>query len=420
MQQIKSDYIFRFLLAFLFVVMLNCFIGCSSMEKRKYVVCGPVVGEKVDLFEDHWTDYGPFKPDDPKMKMRRGKAGVIRFFKKDNYTKSVRIDGSFIVYVFQGNEEGVELTHPEAKLILSPEQLEKQRKYDKKTGHSYHVWLDLGEVDLPEEDISLLSVFTDTKTSEQTSSTLIRTTIAGVTRSGLNEKPSAKSEAEILREELLRKFAEEEHQKQLIPAARTSEKRFDTEDSTNSRTVNTIDLPCAYSAPSSSSAITDDDHERRLAALTEARLRNRQAWETEEANRLVQQEKPRQRHYTLDEIRYAGGPTAQVALTPPATGTAGYSTNSIVPSNTPIASDTGAGAPIGQGLLAGYPIPSAIPGQQGGSPPVLLQVPSQGHSLGQLNDPLSEFVPEGQQNLPETRVLLAPAADRSRNGSAYF
>ncbi|MDD3586379.1 MAG: hypothetical protein PHQ75_04290, partial [Thermoguttaceae bacterium] len=191
------------------LLVLTC--SCHSLEKRKYGLVGPVVGEKVDTFEDYWTDCGPFKPNDPSKKMRRGKAGVIRFFKKGNYTDSVRVEGNFIVYVFHGAEDGIELTQPQAKLVLTAEQLEKQRRYDKKVGHSYHVWLDLGEVDQPEEEISLLSIFTDAKTGEQTSSKVVRTNVPGtpVAKAVHDENASP----EEIRRRLFKQFEEEQKQR---------------------------------------------------------------------------------------------------------------------------------------------------------------------------------------------------------------
>lgn len=153
--------------------------GCSSIEKHKYVFWGDIVGVKPDILQDHWSDYGPFLPNDSSKKMRRGKAGVLRFYREKEMTHSVPVDGSLIVYVYHGNDEGVELTAPMAKLVLEPEKLEKLRKFDKKTGYTYHVWLDLGEIDLPEENISILAVFTDAKTKEQVASGVTYTRIGG-------------------------------------------------------------------------------------------------------------------------------------------------------------------------------------------------------------------------------------------------
>jgi len=156
------------------------FTGCASTGMKKYLFFGPPVAEKVEIFEDYWVDTGPFKPDDPNLKLRRGKGGIIRFFKKGNYLRSIMVDGTLTVYVYDGTEDGVELTVPEARLVLDSEQLnKKQRKFDKENGYSYHVWLDLGEYDLPEKEITILSVFTDNKTGEKTASKLIRTSIGG-------------------------------------------------------------------------------------------------------------------------------------------------------------------------------------------------------------------------------------------------
>lgn len=153
--------------------------GCSGMERKKYLFWGDVVGVKPDTLLDHWEDYGTFLPNDPNLKKRRGKAGVLRFFLDRDMSHSIPVSGSLIVFVFRGDDEGVELTEPMAKLVLEPEQLDRQRKFDKKKGYNYHIWLDLGEIDLPEENISILCVFTDSKTKEQVASGITYTRITG-------------------------------------------------------------------------------------------------------------------------------------------------------------------------------------------------------------------------------------------------
>ena len=168
-------------------------MGCSSIEKKQYVFWGDVVTETPSVVQDHWTDYGPFVPKDSEKKMRRGKAGVVRFFKEHKLDRSIPVEGDLIVYVFSGAEEGIELSEPMAKLTLTSEQLEKQRKFDKKIGYTYHIWLDLGEIDLPEENISILSVFIDAKTSNPIRSGMTYTRAV----SGLNTLPAKKSASAV-------------------------------------------------------------------------------------------------------------------------------------------------------------------------------------------------------------------------------
>lgn len=154
-------------------------VGCSNMERRKFVFWGDVVYEKPESVSDHWSDYGPFKLNDPSKKLRRGKAGVVRFFKEKDFLHSIPVEGELIVYVYQGEEEGVELTEPLARLVLTNEQLNSQRKFDKKNGYSYHIWLDLGEIDAPAQNISILTVFNDAATRDQVASGITYTRIGG-------------------------------------------------------------------------------------------------------------------------------------------------------------------------------------------------------------------------------------------------
>ena len=153
--------------------------GCSSLERHQYIFWGEIVPEHPETLEDHWSDYGPFLPDDRTKKMRRGKAGVLRFYKEKDLERSIPVDGELVVYVFEGHDDGVELTRPKYKLIVDSERLNRQRKFDKKNGYSYHIWLDLGEVDQPEETISILAVFTETKTRDQVASGITYTQIGG-------------------------------------------------------------------------------------------------------------------------------------------------------------------------------------------------------------------------------------------------
>ncbi len=152
------------------LVSLATTLGCSSVGPRKYVFFGDPKPEKVELFEDFWSDdYGAFKPDDPSLPLRRGKAGVVRFFKKNSYSRAILVDGTLTVNVYEGDKPGITLTQPDAQMVLTSEELnESHRQFDKKTGYTYHIWLDLGEYDQPEKTYTILSIFKDAKTGAAT------------------------------------------------------------------------------------------------------------------------------------------------------------------------------------------------------------------------------------------------------------
>ena len=84
-------------------------LGCSNAGPRKYLIFGEYTPEKVEAFEDYWSDF-PFKPNDPDLPLRRGKGGVIRFFKKNNYTRSIMVDGDLTVNVYYENGSYVKRT----------------------------------------------------------------------------------------------------------------------------------------------------------------------------------------------------------------------------------------------------------------------------------------------------------------------
>ncbi len=187
-----------FLRTFVLLGLLAVVSGCTSLgiERHKYIFWGDIVPGKPTSIRDHWSDYGPFRLDDPNAKLRRGKAGVIRFFTEKDYSHSIAVDGDLVVYVYSGNEEGVELTEPFARLFLTSEQLNHQRKFDKKNGYSYHIWLDLGVVDDPPENISILTVFNDAETRDQVASGITYTRIEGLETIS-KEKDAHRSEIEL-------------------------------------------------------------------------------------------------------------------------------------------------------------------------------------------------------------------------------
>ena len=184
--------------------------GCSSLEHHQYIFWGEIVPQHPETLEDHWSDYGPFLPDDRTKKMRRGKAGVLRFYKEKDLERSIPVDGELVVYVFEGHDDGIELTRPKYKLVVDSERLNRQRKFDKKNGYSYHIWLDLGEVDQPEEAISILAVFTETKTRDQVASGITYTQIGGEPTHETNLKGSRKGD--LLKQELDEKSNDPERQ----------------------------------------------------------------------------------------------------------------------------------------------------------------------------------------------------------------
>ncbi|MBR5243925.1 MAG: hypothetical protein IKW13_06805, partial [Thermoguttaceae bacterium] len=173
-------------------------LGCSSVGPRKYVFFGEPKPEKAELFEDFWSDeYGAFKPDDPSLPLRRGKAGVVRFFKKNSYSRSILVDGTLTVNVYEGDKPGITLTQPDAQMVITSEELnEKHRQFDKKTGYSYHIWLDLGEYDQPEKTLTLLSIFKDKKTGEATLSKPIVVVAPGTSPEIKDEETEAANAAE--------------------------------------------------------------------------------------------------------------------------------------------------------------------------------------------------------------------------------
>ncbi len=251
---------------FLTVLILTLFavssVSCSSVGPRKYVFFGDPQPERVEMFEDYWSDF-PFKPDDPNLPLRRGKGGVVRFFKKDSYSRSIMVDGDLTVNVYYSSQEGVSLREPDSQLVVTSKELnEKHRKFDKDAGYSYHVYLDLGLYDQPEEEITILSVFKDAKTGQTTLSKEIHTTAMGSSPLRQNAQDD-EDEIENWTRKRLEKIRkgryanddendeeesendedyEEEDYEEDEPTAKTSKRRRTDVDKKKSRLRDTIDL----------------------------------------------------------------------------------------------------------------------------------------------------------------------------------
>ncbi len=221
---------------------LCLFSGCSSFEHHQYVFWGEIVPQHPETLEDHWSDYGPFLPNDRSLKMRRGKAGVVRFYKKGDYERSIPVDGELVVYVFAGDSDGVELTEPKYKLVIDPEKLNRQRKFDKKNGYSYHVWLDLGEIDQPPENISILSVFTETKSRDQVASGGTYTQIGGEATAQVEPKKNLKLSLAQACGDPARLAKEEKNDKEESAGEEAAEPASGAKDDSESNRVVTIDL----------------------------------------------------------------------------------------------------------------------------------------------------------------------------------
>ena len=236
----------RLFAATLALVLTTAFaLGCSSVGPRKYVLFGDPQPEKVEMFEDFWKDY-PFKPDDPSLPLRRGKGGVIRFFKKDHYTRSIMVDGDLIVNVYHSTKEGVGLTQPDEQMVVTSKELnEKHRKFDKEVGYTYHVYLDLGEYEQPEEEITILSKFVDAKTGQITLSKEIRTTVMGTSPPIPRDEKAEENEAVRLARKKLGITDEDVDPIGALQAkysARTRAKRQAEEELGNTRVRDEIDL----------------------------------------------------------------------------------------------------------------------------------------------------------------------------------
>ena len=264
--------------------------GCSNVGPRKYVFFGEPQPEKVEMFEDYWDDY-PFKPDDPSLPLRRGKGGVIRFFKKGSYTKSILVDGELTVNVYYSQREGVTLTQPDAQMVLTSEELNgKHRKYSKDTGYSYHVYLDLGEYDQPEAEITILSIFKDAKTKQATLSKEIRTKTLGTSPPVPKTEERVETDAEKIARRLLGSDEEIENpiaELQARYSVRHKAKENEQESTKGTRLRETIDL-----SDSKFEDITPAETTKSVSYLEEVQ-RNRD----ETLKRLMDENQEKEKYY---------------------------------------------------------------------------------------------------------------------------
>ncbi len=248
---------------FLLLVAATAFaatFGCSTAAPKKYVFFGEPQPQQVDIFEDFWSDEPcVFKPDDPELPLRRGKGAVVRFFKKGSYSKSILVDGTLTVNVYDGVDEGIEMTQPDARLVVTSEELnEKYRKFDKKIGYTYNIWLDLGEYDQPEKEITILSVFKDEKTGQATLSKPIRTIAPGTTPLPKKDDETLSAAERWAQKKLGGKSSDPLGDLQRRYSARNAARSADEERRSKTRVRDTIDVDAAQLR---SNDDADDDFE---------------------------------------------------------------------------------------------------------------------------------------------------------------
>lgn len=271
------------------LISLATTLGCSSVGPRKYVFFGDPKPEKVEIFEDFWSDeYGAFKPDDPSLPLRRGKAGVVRFFKKNSYSRAILVDGTLTVNVYEGDEPGITLTQPDAQMVLTSEELnESHRQFDKKTGYSYHIWLDLGEYDQPEKTLTLLSIFKDNKTGEATLSKPIVVVAPGTSPEIKDEEEETASAGANAAEEWAREALGDDVENPIAElqkrySVRDAKKRADEEAKGKTRLRESIPVePSRLRSDKSAGDVLDyselDDENNRRAGSTASLLEKTEA-----------------------------------------------------------------------------------------------------------------------------------------------
>ena len=107
-----------------------------------------------------WTDTILYEPNLPGI---RGFAARIYFY-EDEGNDPVKVDGSLVIYAFDGETYETQMPMPEKKFVFTAEQLAKHHSTTK-VGHSYSIWLPWGEVGGPSRQITLITKFKDVKGS---------------------------------------------------------------------------------------------------------------------------------------------------------------------------------------------------------------------------------------------------------------
>ena len=128
--------------------------GCSQLDLRKPIASILPSGDKPQAptkVVAVWTDA---VAQHPAKRASRGFGGRLMFFGRDP-SESVRVDGTLVVYAFEGRKGEAK---PDRKYVFKPEQFVNHYS-ESKLGHSYSVWIPWDEAGGPQKDIGLVCRF---------------------------------------------------------------------------------------------------------------------------------------------------------------------------------------------------------------------------------------------------------------------
>ena len=128
--------------------------GCTQLDLRQPIASilpaddKPQAPTKVVAI---WTDA---VAQHPAQRASRGFGGRLMFYGRDP-EEPVRVDGSLVVYAFEGKEGQAK---PDRKYVFKPEQFVNHYS-ESKLGHSYSVWIPWDQAGGPKKDIALVCRF---------------------------------------------------------------------------------------------------------------------------------------------------------------------------------------------------------------------------------------------------------------------
>jgi len=146
-------------LFFLLIVTCLLFTGCHSFKrmqaKNPLAKNSPKSPTKM---VDVWNTYAQTTPDGPPV---RGIAGRVYFYNDSKKKKSIKVDGSMTVFVFDAEQKAPLHAKPIKVFKFKPETLDKHYSFKKPIGHCYDFFLPFDSINGVEKPLCVIARFDD-------------------------------------------------------------------------------------------------------------------------------------------------------------------------------------------------------------------------------------------------------------------
>lgn len=167
------------------IIILACALltGCQSNLQMKRIAAKNPMSKNVvktpTKMVDVWKTYAQTTPEGKAM---RGIAGRIHFYGDSKRKRSIKVDGSLSVFVFDGDEKDPARAKPLKIYKFGPETLPKHYAYKKPLGHGYDFFLPFDEIGGEEKTLCVMARFDDQLEGQLVMTQPVNTILKGSSR----------------------------------------------------------------------------------------------------------------------------------------------------------------------------------------------------------------------------------------------